>query len=114
MQFNLMFGEAVLSLYKLRQLCGVGTRWRIKGALRPPSPPLFEWRQLEEACQGAPWEGKRPKKRKKKKKDELFLKTFQQEAAHNPGDLSEIDTLHDVSERAAAAWPLPLPGIYGG
>lgn len=54
------------------------------------------------------------KKRKKKKKDELFLKTFQQEAAHNPGDLSEIDTLHDASERAAAAWPLPLPGIYGG
>lgn len=113
MQFNLMFGEAVLSLYKLWQLCGAGARWRIKGALRPPSPPLFEWRQLEEARQGAPWEGKRAKKRKKKK-DELFLKTFQQEAAHNPGALSEIDTLHDASERVAAAWPLPLPGIYGG
>lgn len=53
-------------------------------------------------------------KKERKKKDELFLKTFQQEAAHNPGALSEIDTLHDASERVAAAWPLPLPGIYGG
>lgn len=73
--------------------------------------------QARHCSSGDSW--KRPAKvphgkKRKKKKDELFLKTFQQEAAHNPSALSEIDTLHDASERAAAAWPLPLPGIYGG
>lgn len=50
MLFNLMFLEPILSLFKLRQLCAVGVHWRLKGELRPPSLPLFEWRQLDEAC----------------------------------------------------------------
>lgn len=49
MLFNLMFGEPVLSLFKLWQLCGVGVHWWIKGELRPPSPPLFERQQLDKA-----------------------------------------------------------------